>query len=114
MTFGQRLRAFRKDKGLSMQECADRAGILQSQWCRLENAGYDNPEYKTVQKIAQGLDESVEVVSSWTRFVSTLQEPDAEIARRLHPILQQLPPKKRREVLDTIEEMTRILAKTAA
>lgn len=117
MTFGQKLRSFRRGKRMSMQECADRAGVSQPGWCYWEKPGYDNPEFKSVQKIAIGLGEPVEVVLGWTRFVSTLPEPDeeiVEIVRHLQSNLHQLPPKKRRQVLDNIKEVVGMMVKAAA
>jgi transcriptional regulator with XRE-family HTH domain len=56
--FGERLRALRREKGLSQGELADLAGINRSYLSVLEN-GRSSPTIEVVEKLAHGLNVSV-------------------------------------------------------
>lgn len=56
MTFGQRLRELRKDKGLSQRELASRVGISFTYLSKIENGAMHPPRGKTITALANALD----------------------------------------------------------
>lgn len=63
-TFGQRLRALRTHKGLSLDELAAKTGVSKPYLWRLETAADANPSVDVAQKLADGLDVSVSALLS--------------------------------------------------
>jgi len=56
MTFGQRLRELRNDKGLTQKELADRAGVSTTYVSKLETGALPPPREKTILALADILD----------------------------------------------------------
>jgi transcriptional regulator with XRE-family HTH domain len=54
MTFGERVTALRKDRGMTITELADKAGIHRVSLHKLETDAYD-PSLETVKKLARAL-----------------------------------------------------------
>lgn len=55
VTFGQRLRELRQEKGFSQEAFADRCGFARSYMSRLER-GAGNPSLDAIQALADALD----------------------------------------------------------
>ena len=55
-----RVKEFRKEKGLTIQELADRTGISRVYLNQIENGNVDNIGTKTLVSIAKSLDKKVE------------------------------------------------------
>lgn len=53
--FAELIKAIRKDKGLTIDEVAERGGVGKSTVSQLENGKKDIPKFSTIQKIAKGL-----------------------------------------------------------
>ena len=60
LEFAQRLKRYRRERGLTQQELAERCGMKASNLCRLEN-GNGNPSVATLEKIARGLGRRLEI-----------------------------------------------------
>jgi len=58
-TFGERLRKFREQKGLSLDELAAETGISKAYLWKLERKPDTNPSIELVQRLAAGLETTV-------------------------------------------------------
>lgn len=58
LNLGERARALRKSKGLTLEQAAKQAGLARSTLSKIEN-GQMSPTYEAVKKLAQGLDITV-------------------------------------------------------
>lgn len=65
--FCQKLRSFRKAKGITQQAMAERMGIAQSAYCQLETGRYE-PRLSTVEKAAVALGVKAEELLSAERL----------------------------------------------
>ena len=54
-----KLKKYRKDLGLTMQELSDRTGISVGYICHLENGTRSNPSIETMEKIAKELNRTI-------------------------------------------------------
>ena len=54
MSFGERLRRRREEKGMTQQQLAEKTGISQSDISKFETGG-GNPSIKTLQRLAAGM-----------------------------------------------------------
>ena len=63
-TFGQLLKAIRREKGVSQRDLADRVGIDFSYISKVENDRMAPPSADTIQKICEVLEVSTEVLLS--------------------------------------------------
>lgn len=59
---GERVKKYRLDKGLSLSELADRAGVAKSYLSSIERNIQSNPSIQFLEKIADVLDISVETL----------------------------------------------------
>lgn len=74
MNFSKRIRDTRKDRGLTQQKFAEKAGLALSQVGKLEQGAITDPHYSTLLVIADALDMSV----------SELLREDPANDRRIH------------------------------
>ncbi|MFB5190795.1 helix-turn-helix domain-containing protein [Alicyclobacillus fastidiosus] len=72
---GERLKALRKEKGLSLSELADRAGVAKSYLSAIERELQSNPSIQVLDKIAAVLGVSVQA----------LIQPDGDTESQLDP-----------------------------
>lgn len=70
--WGRQLRQYRKDRGLSLREVSDRAGISKAYYCYLE-AGQNDPSTEVRLSIAAALGVRVEDIWAYP-------EPDQEVS----------------------------------
>lgn len=61
MTYGERIRAIRKEKGMTQKQVADRCGMADSAIRKYES-GRQNPKLDTLKKIADALEVSIDVL----------------------------------------------------
>ncbi len=54
-SFGQRLRDLRKDRGLSLDDLAAKAGVSRAYLWKLEKKPDSNPSLELIEKLAEGL-----------------------------------------------------------
>jgi transcriptional regulator with XRE-family HTH domain len=54
------VKRFRKEKNLSQEELAKEAGITYTTLAKIESGNNTNPTVKTIQKIAQALDVTID------------------------------------------------------
>lgn len=59
---GERVKKYRLDKGLSLSELADRAGVAKSYLSSIERSIQSNPSIQFLEKVAAVLDISVEAL----------------------------------------------------
>lgn len=59
VNIGARVRAYRKDKGISQEELGRRAGTTLGTVSKLENGAITNPYYSTLKGIARALNVGV-------------------------------------------------------
>lgn len=113
MDFPAWIQETRKQKGLSMEECAERAGVTQPAWSKWESSSAEHQFRKeTVVKIADALGANrSDALTASGRHSS---DPDLELGRRLWPILMQAPVHKRGQIEQALESMARTLVETAA
>ena len=77
--FGEKIKALRKEKGLSQRQLGEKMGVKQQTIAQYEKAT-DQPKLSTVRKIAEALDVSIsELVSDWRKY--TPEEISADIDR---------------------------------
>jgi len=55
MPIPEEIRARREKRGLTQQQAADAAGMLQHVWSRLESGGRPNPQIDTLRRVARVL-----------------------------------------------------------
>jgi len=55
MPIPEEIRARREKRGLTQQQAADAAGMLQHVWSRLESGGRPNPQIDTLRRVASVL-----------------------------------------------------------
>lgn len=77
MIFGEKIKALRKEKGLSQRQLGEKMGVKQQTIAQYEKAT-DQPKLSTVRKIAEALDVSIsELVNDWRQY--TPEEIAADI-----------------------------------
>ncbi|NKB65585.1 MAG: helix-turn-helix domain-containing protein [Candidatus Latescibacteria bacterium] len=94
---GPRIRRLRFSRQIRVKDLAEQAGISDQSLLAIENGRVDNPGFKTVARIAQGLDVSLDYLyrdipgfspQEWERLAS-----HAPLLRQLHEVLSVLVPK---------------------
>lgn len=55
MTFGERLKEFRKSNKISQKKLADLSGVSYSMVCKLESGSKSNPSLETIEKLSAAL-----------------------------------------------------------
>ena len=75
MTFGERLKAIREQKGLSQRELGERLGVRQQTIAQYEKA-VDLPKMKTIEKIAKALNISTKELLG----IAVTYEPESTLA----------------------------------
>jgi len=96
MTFGNRVRELRKQKGLSQRELAKEAGIDFTYLSKIENDRTEPPSEKVIRKLARHLDVDAD------ELIALAGKVPADLARILaaNPeaiqYLRSLPPRRRR------------------
>lgn len=55
-SLGQRIKELRKEKGLTQEELAIKAGVSYTTLTKVENEAIKNPSFETVAAIAKGLE----------------------------------------------------------
>jgi transcriptional regulator with XRE-family HTH domain len=114
LSFAAWVRETRLRKGLQVSECAFRAGVRQPTWSEWERSPDDKTWRRaTITKIAKALDVQGDRALVAARMLPQ-EDTDIEIGRRIGPILSQVSPKKRIEILDTLENVAEGLVKIAA
>ena len=91
MNFGERLREMRKEKGLTLREVAERAGIDFTYLSKIENERIPyTPAVETIRQLADALSvDSIELLTlagsspkNWRRSGETSRPGDISIAQR--------------------------------
>ena len=68
MTFSEKLRNIRKEKGFSQKEVAEKLSVSQPSYAQYEN-GKRNPKWETIRKIAEALGVNTgDLVDDWMDF----------------------------------------------
>ena len=92
MTLGKWMRQVRREKNLTMEECAQRANVKQPTWAGWESEGGERRQ-STLKKIAYALDVSEEEVFKAAGFPIV---PEAQLSS----LLRDLSPEEQRIVLN--------------
>jgi transcriptional regulator with XRE-family HTH domain len=62
-SLGQKIKALRKEKGLTQEQLAIKAGVSYTTLTKVENGAIKNPSFETVAAIAKGLEMSLDVLT---------------------------------------------------
>ena len=57
--YKNKIKEFRKEKGLTIKELADRSNVSVGYICHLERGTRDNPSTEVMEEIAKALDKSI-------------------------------------------------------
>ncbi len=101
MQIGERLHSLRQKSGQSLQAVADAVGISKAHIWEMEKGHSKNPSFDLVRKLAKHFGVSIDAL------VGEDDEPDADTLQveRIHRGLEDLSPRDRAIVEDTIRAM---------
>jgi transcriptional regulator with XRE-family HTH domain len=106
------MRETRSRKQLTMQHCAECAGVKQPTWAEWETNPDLHPRQSTVEKIALGLDEPVSLVTRYAYPQPPTSAADEAFIQEIDSELLLFPVDSRPRVKRAIVEMTRTMRKT--
>lgn len=113
VNFGEWIEWTQNQKGLSDEECRARAGMTQPNWSRLVNSPPDQPRKSTMEAVSRALDVPLSVVVAAAGYEDNAPF-DVRLARRLEPLLMQVPPARRPAIEAALEQVARAMVGAAA
>jgi len=101
--FGQRVRHYRKNKGLSQEKLAELCDLHPTYIGQLER-GEKNASLETIMRVCEGLSVSPEVL-----FENIVPEKGRSAAQEIYNIVASLSEEKQQALLDIVEKIAYIV-----
>ncbi len=101
--FGQRVRHYRKNKGLSQEQLAELCDLHPTYIGQLER-GEKNASLETIMRVCEGLSVSPEVL-----FENIVPEKGRSAAQEIYNIVASLSEEKQQALLDIVEKIAYIV-----
>ena len=99
MTFGERLKKLRDEKGMTLAQLGERIGVSEATVQRYECGEIRNPKHERIVALANALGVKEGTLMGWETDV--LDEDIRVLARSM----QKMPPAKKRQVIRLINAM---------
>ena len=101
--FGERVRCFRVQREMTVEELAEKSGI-KANYLSLIECGAKKPSCETLIQLLNALEVSADAV-----LMDSLVDSNEQKARYLHALTEQLSPQDRKYVLDSAEAIAESL-----